>query len=91
MSVLASTTSTLNTAYVYCKGAPEAMLKIMKPDGIPTDYQETLKKYTSCGFRVLATASKSIALKDIENISRQDAEKDLNFNGFEVFENKLKP
>ena len=67
------------------------MLKIMKPDTIPAGYDDTLKKYTSCGFRVLAVASKQISLSEIESISRESAENGLEFNGFEVFENKLKP
>lgn len=60
MSVIASSTSAPQSAFVFCKGAPETMLKIMKPDGIPKDYDQTLRKYTSCGFRVLAVASKQI-------------------------------
>lgn len=91
MSVIASSTSNQSSAFVYSKGAPETMLKIMKGDGIPGNYKEILEKYTSCGFRVLAVASKEIKLGEIENISRENAEKDLDFNGFEVFENKLKP
>lgn len=50
-----------------------------------------LKEYTSNGFRVLAIASKSIQGNDYKSITRETAEAGLNFNGFEVFENKLKP
>lgn len=91
MSVIASSTAAPKAAFVYCKGAPETMLKIMKAGGIPNDYKKTLEKYTSCGFRVLAVASKQINIAEIDTISRENAEKDLDFNGFEVFENKLKP
>lgn len=73
MSVLASSTNKPNSAFIYCKGAPETMLKIMKPDGIPADYHQVLKKYTSCGFRVLAVANKPIDPKNIGNISREEA------------------
>ena len=65
MSVIASSTSAPNLAFIFCKGAPETLLKIMKPDGIPEDYKKTLEKYTSCGFRVLAVASKSILLGEV--------------------------
>lgn len=82
MSVIASSTQNPKAAYVYCKGAPETMLKIMKADGIPPNYKETLEKYTSCGFRVLSVASKEIKASEIENLSRENAEKDLDFNGF---------
>lgn len=63
MSVLASSTVDPKNAYVYCKGAPEALVKIMNPAGIPDDYFEVLKKYTSCGFRVLAVGSKKIQVQ----------------------------
>jgi magnesium-transporting ATPase (P-type) len=35
----------------------------MKPSGIPDNYFEVLKKYTSCGFRVLSVCSKKISAK----------------------------
>lgn len=63
----------------------------MNPGGIPDNYFETLKKYTSCGFRVLAVCSKKIQVQEIETIDRNSAECQLEFNGFEIFENKLKP
>ena len=91
MSVIASSTVDPKNAYVYCKGSPEALIKIMNPAGIPENYFDMLKKYTSCGFRVLAVCSKKIQVQDIEIIDRNSAESQLEFNGFEVFENKLKP
>ena len=70
MSVIASSTVEPKTAYIYCKGSPEALIKIMRPEGIPNDYFDVLKKYTSCGFRVLAVASKPIQVSEIESIDR---------------------
>jgi magnesium-transporting ATPase (P-type) len=35
MSVVAASTIDLDTAYIYCKGSPESLLKIMNPSGIP--------------------------------------------------------
>lgn len=60
MSVLASTSTNPQGASVYCKGAPESMLTIMNSNGIPRDYNQVLEKYTACGFRVLAVASRPI-------------------------------
>lgn len=89
--MIASSTVDPKSAYVYCKGAPEALIKIMNPQGIPENYYEVLKKYTSCGFRVLAVCNKKIRVEDIETIDRNSAESQLDFCGFEIFENKLKP
>jgi magnesium-transporting ATPase (P-type) len=67
------------------------MATIMDKRSIPSDYDKTLKQYASHGFRVLAIASKPISEGQMKTISRSDAESQLIFNGFEVFENKLKP
>jgi len=66
------------------------MATIMKPDSIPKNYPEMLRQYASSGFRVLAIAHKTISDSNMKTISRADAESQLIFDGFEVFENKLK-
>jgi cation-transporting ATPase 13A2 len=91
MTAIGSSTTNSSGANIFTKGAPEAMLKIMKQDTIPQDYLKVQEKYTSCGFRVLAMASKEIAINQIGSIRREEAESNLNFDGFEIFENKLKP
>ena len=58
------------------------------------DYEELLSFYTHRGFRVIACATKHIATLDwlkVEKMGRHEAESDLEFLGFIVFENKLKP
>lgn len=86
MSVI---TSKDDTGYVFCKGAPEVMIEICKPESIPTDYDELLHHYTHNGYRVIACAYKTVdATKKLE---RESAESNLTFIGFIVFENKLKP
>jgi cation-transporting ATPase 13A2 len=40
---------------------------------------------------VLAIASKQLVDCDFKKVTREEAERGLSFNGFEVFENKLKP
>jgi cation-transporting P-type ATPase 13A2 len=76
---------------VYCKGSPEIMTTIMQKQFIPPNYNEILKQYASHGFRVLSIASKVVSEGDMHKLSRGEAESELVFNGFEVFENKLKP
>ncbi|WVR06383.1 hypothetical protein IAU60_003414 [Kwoniella sp. DSM 27419] len=79
---------------VYVKGAPEVMQDICDPSSFPLDYDDMLSYYTRNGFRVIAIAGKSIEgltwLK-AQRIKREAAESDLQFLGFIVFENKLKP
>lgn len=89
MSVIASNSMAGNGYHCYCKGSPEIMLQIMNKNSIPDSYHQTLKEYASRGFRVLAIASKKIN-KDPKDVQRVEAESELNFDGFEVFENKLK-
>ena len=61
---------------------------------VPVDYDDLLSFYTHRGFRVIACATKHIDIltwTNVEKMRRQDAESDLNFLGFIIFENKLKP
>lgn len=67
------------------------MLNIMKSSSVPKNYNQMLKEYASHGFRVLSVASKSINEEEMRTLGREDIEANLIFNGFEVFENKLKP
>lgn len=79
---------------IYCKGAPEVMPDICDPASFPNDYEDMLSYYTRNGFRVIAIAGKSVEgltwLK-AQRMRREVAENDLQFLGFIVFENKLKP
>ena len=61
---------------------------------VPVDYDDLLSFYTHRGFRVIACATKHIDVltwTNVEKMRRQDAESDLDFLGFIIFENKLKP
>lgn len=78
---------------VYVKGAPEAMKGICRPDSFPPDYDELLAYYTHRGFRVIACATKHIFKLNwlkVQKMKREEAESNLEFAGFIVFENKLK-
>ncbi|EEQ36531.1 hypothetical protein CLUG_00654 [Clavispora lusitaniae ATCC 42720] len=89
MSVLADKD---DKRYVYTKGAPEVMLDICDPATIPSNFEELLHQYTHGGYRVIACAQKSVSKKINHNgLERESAESDLQFCGFIIFENKLKP
>ncbi|KAJ4379180.1 hypothetical protein N0V86_005224 [Didymella sp. IMI 355093] len=78
---------------IYVKGAPEVMKEICRPESFPTDYEELLAFYTHRGFRVIACAAKSIPKLNwlkVQKMKRDEAESNLEFIGFIVFENKLK-
>ncbi|ROV91457.1 hypothetical protein VSDG_07194 [Cytospora chrysosperma] len=79
---------------IYVKGAPECMREICRPESFPTDYEEQLAYYTHKGYRVIACATKHIkklTWVKAQKMTRADAESDLDFVGFIIFENKLKP
>ncbi|ANB14233.1 Ypk9p [Sugiyamaella lignohabitans] len=100
MSVLAKRQD--GSLSIYCKGAPEVMDQVCDRDSFPVDYQELLHQYTHRGYRVIAVAGKKIRIEDdsnidvatadiVANLRREDAERELQFIGFIIFENKLKP
>lgn len=79
---------------VYVKGAPECMKDICRPESFPADYDDLLSYYTHRGYRVIACATKhfpKLSWVKVQKMKRQEAESDLNFLGFIIFENKLKP
>lgn len=79
---------------VYVKGAPECMRDICRPESLPADYDELLASYTHKGYRVIGCATKHLPRLSwvrAQKMARHEAEADLDFVGFIVFENKLKP
>ncbi|RKP33686.1 hypothetical protein BJ085DRAFT_22433, partial [Dimargaris cristalligena] len=80
---------------VFVKGAPEVMLQICRPETIPADFHATLNQYTQHGYRVIACAGKTLERKmnwlRVQKVKRDQLETNLDFLGFIVFENKLKP
>ena len=78
---------------VYVKGAPEVMKEICRPESFPSDYEDLLGYYTHRGFRVIGCATKYIPKLSwikVQKMSREEAESELDFLGFIIFENKLK-
>ncbi len=79
---------------VYVKGAPECMREICRPASLPADYDDLLSSYTHKGYRVIGFATKHIPKLSwvrAQKMKREDAESGLDFVGFIIFENKLKP
>ncbi|XXH00267.1 D-3-phosphoglycerate dehydrogenase 2 [Hypoxylon texense] len=79
---------------IYVKGAPECMRDICRPESFPGDYDELLSYYTHKGYRVIACATKhmkKLSWVKSQKMKRDEVEKDLDFLGFIIFENKLKP
>ncbi|ESO01370.1 hypothetical protein HELRODRAFT_112766 [Helobdella robusta] len=95
MGVIVKIRST-NEIVAFVKGAPETMKSFCKTDSLPTDFEETLRDYTSRGLRVIAISSKkleaSLNCSDVKRLfwSLNEIETALNFMGFLIFENKLK-
>ncbi|KAF2181795.1 hypothetical protein K469DRAFT_752656 [Zopfia rhizophila CBS 207.26] len=82
------------SGHIYVKGAPECMKDICRSESFPVDYEDLLAYYTHRGFRVIACATKTIPKLNwlkIQKMKRDEAESGLDFMGFIIFENKLKP
>jgi cation-transporting ATPase 13A3/4/5 len=61
---------------------------------VPADYDELLSYYTHKGYRVIGCATKHIkklSWVKAQKMKRNEVEADLDFVGFIIFENKLKP
>ncbi|KAG0664685.1 putative cation-transporting ATPase 1 [Monosporozyma unispora] len=73
------------------KGAPETIRERLT--SVPANYDNIYKSFTRSGSRVLALASKSLPKlthSQIDDLPREDAETDLEFNGFLIFHCPLK-
>ncbi|KAI8818351.1 uncharacterized protein EV422DRAFT_621882 [Fimicolochytrium jonesii] len=79
---------------VFVKGAPEIMRSICTPESLPGDYDQQLNDYAHHGYRVIACAWRRIdglTNAKVLRMKRELVECELQFLGFIVFENKLKP
>jgi len=78
---------------LHCKGSPEKIAEMSRPDSLPKDFQQVLTSYTKEGYRVIAVASKRLDMNyvKIQRIEREKVECDLEFLGLIIMENRLKP
>ena len=91
MSVVLKSGNDLN---VFTKGAPEVIRDLCDAKSFPPNYDALLHHYTHSGYRVIACAGKKLKKNTwlySQKISRSEAESNLRFLGFIVFENRLKP
>ncbi|KAL5013799.1 hypothetical protein ScPMuIL_008069 [Solemya velum] len=79
----------------YTKGAPEMVASLCKSETVPENFKEELGRCTHQGYRVIGLAWRPLPDKlnyvKAQRITRDQVEKDLNFLGLLVMENKLKP
>ena len=76
----------------FCKGSPEKVKDLCKPETVPLDFDNVLSQYTLKGYRVLAMAAKGLKMdfQQSQTISREDVEKNMIFLGLLIVKNKLK-
>lgn len=81
-----------NKYLVVAKGAPEVIVGLCDPSSVPQDFCHVLESYTRDGLRVLASASKELTAdaQTIFEMSREELESHMTFDGLVVFQNKLK-
>ncbi|XP_062363421.1 polyamine-transporting ATPase 13A2 isoform X5 [Cinclus cinclus] len=83
------------SAHAYVKGAPEMVASLCRKETVPPDFSQMLRHYTSDGFRVLALAYKALGsvatFEEALQLPRDSVESGLNFLGFLVMKNVLKP
>ena len=79
---------------VFCKGSPEKIETISDPSTLPTDFHKVLDSYTEKGYRVIALATKLLPANKsyikIKRMNTSEVEKDLQFLGLIVLENRIK-
>lgn len=94
MSVLAALPGDA-MAHAYVKGAPEMVASLCRKETVPLDFSQTLRLYTSDGFRVLGLACKALGsvatFEEAMQLPRDTVESDLSFLGLLVMKNVLKP
>ena len=77
---------------IFCKGSPEKLRDLCKPETIPLNFDQVLNSYTTKGYRVLAMAAKGLRMEfqQSQTIAREDVEKNMIFLGLLIVKNKLK-
>ncbi|XP_066458000.1 probable cation-transporting ATPase 13A4 [Eleutherodactylus coqui] len=79
---------------VYMKGSPEMVASFCKAESVPSGFLKELENYTFQGLRVIGVASKCLKnanCEDLESMEREEFERDMEFLGLLILENRLKP
>uniref|UniRef100_A0A1B6M5K1 Cation-transporting ATPase n=1 Tax=Graphocephala atropunctata TaxID=36148 RepID=A0A1B6M5K1_9HEMI len=93
MSVITRTLGSRDLT-IYCKGSPEAIQSLSKPNTVPQNIVSTLQEYTEQGYRVIAVGYRILDEVDyvhVQKLRRSEVERDFEFIGLIVMENRLKP
>ena len=99
MSVIVQPLDQSDAISVMVKGSPESLREICLQETIPANYNRILADYAQKGYRVLACAGRRLvkagqdplSWPQVHKLNRKQVECDLEFLGFIIFENKLKP
>ncbi|KAM3958845.1 polyamine-transporting ATPase anne boleyn [Aphomia sociella] len=77
---------------VYCKGAPEMLTTLCRPETVPDNLNEVLSSYAEKGYRVIAMSTRIMeaTFKQLQRMNRDEVERDLEFLGLVIMENRLK-
>ena len=76
-----------NKYKVYSKGSPEKIKELCNETSLPENYDSILENLSKKGYRILSLAYKET---NSNYLKREEAESNLIFAGFLIFENKLK-
>ena len=82
-----------NSFSAFVKGSPEMIHSLSVSESIPSTFFDVLEKYTQDGLRVLALAYKPLPDANatwVTGCRREDVEKELQFLGLLIMENKVK-
>ncbi|KAJ8705269.1 hypothetical protein PYW07_011096 [Mythimna separata] len=77
---------------VYTKGAPEMLKTLCTNDTVPDNLFEVLNSYAEKGYRVIAVATRvlEVTFNQLQKMTREEVERDLEFLGLVIMENRLK-
>ncbi|KAL6418480.1 hypothetical protein ACFW04_012062 [Cataglyphis niger] len=77
---------------VYTKGSPEMIINLSKTETVPSNISLVLERFTRQGYRVIAMGRRTILENgtEISKLSREEIERDLEFLGLVILENRLK-
>lgn len=80
------------SALAFIKGSPEMVASLCREDTVPAQFSSKLRNFSSEGLRVLALGYKPLDEKtDLKTIEREAVEKDMQFLGFLMMKNLVKP